>query len=90
MAFRFEVGPPRNKSRLRAVLGGVVCIGLCATGLYVLLGGAEMAGGIPLIPDAVNRGIGRILLVLGILITGAMAVYAFREAWQLHRHKNQD
>ncbi len=85
MPFRLEVGPPRNSSCLSAVLGGVISLAICGAGIFVLLGGAEMTGGIPLLPDAVNQTFGRILLLMGILITGAMAVYAFKEAWQLYR-----
>lgn len=48
-----------------------------------------MAGGIPWLPAALNRGIGRVLLVFGIVLTGLLAVYALWEAWTLNQKKRQ-
>lgn len=86
---RIKLGPPRNHSRVSALLGSLVCLLLCATGLFIFFSGGELIGGIPWLPDALNRGIGRALLVLGIVLTGLLAVYALWEAWTLHRQRGR-
>jgi hypothetical protein len=89
MPFRIKLGPPRNRSRLAALMGGLICLGLCGVGLFVLLGGAELSGGIPFVPDVINRGIGRLMLIFGIVLTGLLSVYALWELWLLHRERHQ-
>ena len=87
MAIRVEMGPRRNRSVVRALLGGIVCAGLSVTGFVIVITGAPIAGGIPFLPQALNQGIGRVVFALGALFVGLMAVYAFHEAWRLLRER---
>lgn len=89
MSFRVRFGSPRNNSRASAILGALICFGLSIVGLYVLFGGAGMSSGIPLLPDAINRSIGRVLLIIGILLTGFLGTCAVREAWCLHQERRK-
>lgn len=88
MPFRIRFGPPRNHSRVSALLGALICFSLCGAGLFILVSGGELSGGIPLLPDALNRGIGRVLLVIGIAITGLLGVYALWETCRLERRRS--
>lgn len=90
MAIRIEVGPRRNRSVVRAVLGGLICAGLSAIGFVIVFSGAPIAGGIPLLPGGLNQGIGRVFFALGAIFSGAMAVHAFHEAWRLQRERGTD
>lgn len=85
---RIDFGPRRNRSRVSAILGAMVCFLLCGTGLFILFSGGELTGGVPLLPDAVNRGVGRVLLIAGIVITGLLGIYALWEAWYLQRRRS--
>ena len=58
---------------------------LSGTAFYVALSGAQLTGGIPFLPGELNQVIGRLLIGAGALVTGAMAVYAFRDAYRLWR-----
>jgi hypothetical protein len=85
MRVKVKVGSIRNASPVRALLGGVICLALSATGFYIALAGGRLESGIPFIPDALNQSIGRLVIGSGAVATGAMAVYAFCEAWKLRR-----
>lgn len=89
MPLRIQFGRPRNLSRVSAILGALICFGLFGTGLFILISGGELSGGIPLLPDAINRGIGRVLLILGIVITGLLGACALREAWTLQQQRRK-
>jgi hypothetical protein len=85
MRIKLSIGSPRNRRPARAVLGGAICLALSATGCYIALSGGRLETGIPFIPDALNQSIGRLLIGFGAIATGALGVYAFREAWKLRR-----
>lgn len=85
MRVKLSIGRPRNRSSTRAVLGGLICLALSATGVYIALAGGRLESGIPFIPDALNQSIGRLIIGFGAVATGALGVYAFREAWKLRR-----
>jgi hypothetical protein len=80
MRIRISMGPRRGHSRFAALAGGLICAVLSATGFYVAVSGAPVAGGIPFIPAAWNQGLGRALIALGAMVTGALAACAFYEA----------
>lgn len=88
MAIRIQTGPRGNRSIARALLGGLICAALSATGFVIVFSGAPIAGGIPFLPSALNEGIGRAFFALGALFVAGLAVYAFHDAWRLHRERN--
>lgn len=67
----------------RSFLGGVICLSLSIIGFWIVFyGDAEnIQGGIPFIAEATNQVIGRIVFGFGALITGLLAVVAFREVF---------
>ncbi len=46
---------------------------------------SRLFGGLPIIPKAANQAVGRSLFLMGAVLCGAMAVYAFRDGWRLLR-----
>lgn len=58
MAIRLQMGPRENRSMVGAVVGGLICTGLSLAGFVIVLPGAQLSGGIPLLPDALNQGVG--------------------------------
>lgn len=88
MAIRIQMGPRENRSMVAAVLGGLICTGLSVAGFVIVFSGAQLSGGIPLLPQALNQGIGRTLFGLGALFTAALAAYAFHDVWRLHRERS--
>jgi hypothetical protein len=83
MPFKVAFGKPQNHSAARALLAGSICFVLSAMGFFVAFAGDRLEAGIPHIPDALNQAIGRVAFSLGAVVTGAMAVYAFYDAWRL-------
>jgi len=77
MPIKIETSASQHQSKLRALLGGLICAGLSVGGFYIAFSGAEVTGGIPFIPDTVNQVIGSIVFAIGACITGALALYAF-------------
>ncbi|MCC5861580.1 MAG: hypothetical protein JJT93_06685 [Gammaproteobacteria bacterium] len=87
MAIRLTIGPRRNNSVLRAVVGGGVCLGLSIVGFAVVFSAETIAGGLPFVPHDLNQGIARVVFGLGAVLTASMALYAFYEAWAIHRDR---
>jgi formamidopyrimidine-DNA glycosylase len=65
LSFRVQAGPRRNRSIAGALIAGLICTELSATGLLIVFSGAELSGGIPLVPHWLNLGIGRGLVGFG-------------------------
>ncbi|MCG2587159.1 hypothetical protein [Rhodohalobacter sulfatireducens] len=63
----------------RSFLGGVICLGLSIVGFWVAFYGEDIQGGIPFIAEAANQVIGRVVFGIGAVITGLLAIVAFRE-----------
>jgi hypothetical protein len=82
MTIRIAPGTRRSRRRIEPLIGAIVCTALSATGFYVAFGADNLHCGIPLIPDAWNQTAGRFAFGAGALITGALAVYAFRELFR--------
>ena len=83
MPFKVTFGKPQNHGAVRALLAGGICFGLSAMGFFVAFAGDRLEAGIPHIPDALNQSIGRVAFGLGAVVTGAIALYAFHDAWRL-------
>jgi hypothetical protein len=83
MSFNVTFGKAQNHSAARALVAGGICLGLSAMGFFVAFAGERLGGGIPHIPDALNQSIGRVAFGLGAVVTGAIGVYAFYDAWRL-------
>lgn len=66
-------------AKWRSLLGGVICLSLSIIGFWVAFYGEDIQGGIPFIAAATNQVIGRIVFGFGAVITGLLAVVAFRE-----------
>ncbi len=84
---RIRMGPHRNRSIVAAVVAGLVCCGLAATAIFIVVSGGRLTGGLPLLPDAWNQVLGRALFAVGALCTASMGVYAFYDAWRLLRER---
>jgi hypothetical protein len=85
MGIRLSTGERRSGSRWEPLIGGVICTALAVPGWFIAFGDAPIDGGLPLIPDGLNRGVGRFAFGAGALACTALAVYAFREALTWHR-----
>lgn len=66
-------------AKWRSLLGGVICLSLSIIGFWVAFYGEDIQGGIPFIAEVTNQMIGRTVFGFGALITGLLAVVAFRE-----------
>jgi hypothetical protein len=68
-------------AKWRSFLGGVICLSLSIIGFWIVFygDGQNIQGGIPFIAEATNQVIGRIVFGFGAVITGLLAVVAFRE-----------
>lgn len=66
-------------NRLRSFLGGIICLSLSLMGFWIAFYGEGIEGGIPFIAEATNQMIGRIMFGGGAVITGVLAIVAFRE-----------
>jgi len=86
---KLQFGPRRNNSVISAVLGAVVCLSLAAVGIYASLGDAELHGGIPFLPSALNQATGRVLVGGSAIFTGLLGVYALYETFALLREKRR-
>lgn len=88
MALRIRMGARENRSILAACMAGVICTALSVTGFWVVLSGAELSGGVPFIPPALNQGLGRGLMGVGAVFTAVLAAYAFFDARRLLRERS--
>ncbi|MBZ2189409.1 hypothetical protein K8B33_09900 [Alcanivorax sp. JB21] len=86
---RIKMGPRRNHSVVSALLGGTLCAGLAGFGFFVVISGADIGGGIPLLPAGINQAMGRVIFGVGAVFTASLAAYAFYEAWHIYRRKRQ-
>ncbi|MDZ7717601.1 MAG: hypothetical protein U5K72_02125 [Balneolaceae bacterium] len=66
-------------AKWRSVFGGLICLSLSIIGFWVAVNGEDIQGGIPFIAEATNQVIGRVMFGFGAVITGWLAVLAFRE-----------
>lgn len=87
MGFKLEMGPRENKSRVSAILGGLICFALGGFSVYIVLGGGELVSGIPFLSRAANEAIGRIMAALSGVFCFVLGSYAFYEAWVLQRER---
>jgi polyferredoxin len=79
VSIRIEISSNRRKSKIRSLIGGIICLILSVLGFYIAFAGQAFGGGVPFIPDGLNQGIGRIMIGIGALFTGILAFVAFRE-----------
>ncbi|MCH8542685.1 MAG: hypothetical protein LAT61_03850 [Alcanivorax sp.] len=87
MVIRIQLGPRRDRCVVGAVLGGLICAGLSGFGFFIVISGATLSGGIPLVPDDLNQAIGRGIFGVGAVLTSGLAGYAFYDAWRLVRER---
>lgn len=87
MRFQVRVGRSTERSVVRAVIGGLVCAALSATGFYVAFGGGEQVAGMAFLPDAWNHVLGRVVMGAGAVVTAALAGYAFHDARRIRRSR---
>ncbi len=66
-------------AKWRSFLGGVICLSLSLIGFWVAFYGEDIQGGIPFIAETANQVIGKVVFGTGALITGLLAIVAFRE-----------
>jgi len=66
----------------RSLLGGVICLSLSLIGFWAAFYGEDIQGGIPFIAEAANQLIGRVVFGIGAVMTGLLAVVAFRELFK--------
>lgn len=85
---RIRMGPRRNRSIVGAVVAGLICTALSAFCFFILVTGARLSGGIPLVPDALNQGAGKVIVALCAVFTFWLAGYAFYDAWRLCRERS--
>lgn len=69
-------------TKWRSFLGGVICLALSIIGFWIAFYGEDIQGGIPFIAEAANQVIGRIVFGGGAVVTGWLAVVAFRELFK--------
>lgn len=71
-----------EKSVLSGIFGGILCLCFAAIGGWVALYAPSEGfdGGVPLLPDAANSTIARLLFGSGALMSFAIAIAAFRGA----------
>ena len=79
MPVRFTVGKKDKFSKWSSFLGGLICTGFFLTGMYVVIWGDTISGGIPFLSDTLNYLFGKIFIGFGALFCGGLAIYAFRE-----------
>jgi hypothetical protein len=65
--------------RLRAFVAALFCISAGLFALYIAISGERIAGGVPLIPDAWNQMLGRVIFAAGGVFTLFIAALAFRD-----------
>ena len=65
--------------RLRACIAALFCVSAGLFALYIAISGKRIAGGVPLIPDAWNQMLGRVMFAAGGIVTLFIAVLAFRD-----------
>jgi hypothetical protein len=73
------------KGSLSFTLGGLICAGLASLGFFAAFGRGELEGGIPLLPESWNQGLGRIAFGFGACLTAAFAVWWFYRAIKARR-----
>lgn len=77
-------------AKWRSFLGGIICLSLSIIGFWIAFYGdiENIQGGIPFIAEAANLVIGRIVFGFGAVVTGWLAVVAFRELLNKGEDKN--
>jgi hypothetical protein len=89
MGIKISTGRRKNNSIGSALAGGIICGALSAAGFYVALFDPSISGGIPFLADEANRTLGRVAFGAGAVVTLLLAVYAFREAFNLYRERRR-
>jgi hypothetical protein len=82
MLIHISTSPNPKQSKLSALIGGIISAALSITGFYIVFTGKQLSGGIPFLSDGFNQVMGQIVIGLGALLTGALAVYAFYELFK--------
>lgn len=66
--------------RVGALVSAVFCMLAGPFALYIAISGERIAGGLPMIPDAWNQLLGRLMFAAGGVVTLCIAVLASRDA----------
>jgi hypothetical protein len=85
MSIQVSFGSPGDHGPTGALIAGVICVILSAVGFFAAFSGGRLGPGIPFMPDALNQAVGRFAFGLGTVLTAALAMYAFYDAWRLYR-----
>lgn len=88
MAIKITRNPNHNQTRLSAFLGGIICLVLAGFAFYAAFGEGEVAGGVPFIPNSVNRFIGMALFAFGGVLSFLFGVLAFYDVFTLKKETN--
>jgi hypothetical protein len=75
------------QGRIKALMVGVVCVGMSVLGVFTASSSGPLEGGIPLIPASWNQAFGRGLFGFGALLTAAIATWCFWRAVKPAKNK---
>ena len=73
--------------RIKALMVGVVCVGMSALGVFTTFSAGALEGGIPFIPSAWNQAFGRGLFGFGALLAATIALWCFYRAAKPAKNK---